>query len=114
MRTAIIAAACTILALWLAMPFAPLGSAQEHDRDLSLARESWRARKQKAWQLSQDLKGYDALRKSFEVEDALLGLINGFPNSLHVALRTTNSGLLNAVWWWNPLNKSGDDLPPET
>jgi hypothetical protein len=100
--------AWAILALWLVMPFALKGSTQERRPRWSLALESAENRQRKAWQLSQDLKGYDVLRKSFEVENALLGLINGFPASLHVDLRSTNSELVNAVWWWNPLDKDGN------
>lgn len=65
-------------------------------------------RHSRAWQECQHLKGYATLRKSFEVEDANLGSINMFPESLHVTLRTTNSGLLNAAWWWDPLDKEGN------
>jgi hypothetical protein len=94
-----------ILALCFVMPFALKGATEERRPHWSL--ESAENRQRKAWQLSRDLNGYDALRSSFEVEDALLGLISGFPASLHVALRSTDSNLVNAVWWWNPLDKHG-------
>jgi hypothetical protein len=62
-----------------------------------------------AWQLCQNLGGYESLRKSFEIERAMVGSINQFPESLHVDLRTTNRGLINAVWWWDPL-RNGEPL----
>src|SRR5262245_41374835 len=105
MRTKV---AWAILALWLVMPFAPKASTQERRPHSSPALGSEEDRQRKAWQLSRDLKGYDALRKSFEVENVLLGLINGFPASLHVDLRSTDADLVNAVWWWNPLDKRGN------
>lgn len=90
------------------MSFAPRESTQEGRPHWSLALESGDNRQRKARQLSQELKGYEALRKSFEVENALLGVINGFPASLHVDLRSTSSDLVNAVWWWNPLDQDGN------
>jgi|SRR5262244_3070328 len=105
MRTKV---AWAILALWLVMPFAPKASTQERRPHWSPALGSEEDRQRKAWQLSRDLKGYDRLRKSFEVENVLLGLINGFPASLQVALRSTDADLVNAVWWWNPLDKRGN------
>jgi hypothetical protein len=104
--------AWAILVLWLVTPFAPRGWTQERPLHSTLALESAEnsssSRQQKAWRLSQALKGYETLRKSFEVENALVGLINGFSASLHVDLRSTNSDLVNAVWWWNPLDQYGN------
>jgi len=61
-----------------------------------------------AWRECQALKGYAALRKSFDVDDAMLGCVNGFPESLHVTLRATQEGLVNAVWWWDPIDSEGN------
>jgi len=61
-----------------------------------------------AWALCRRLDGYKELRKSFEVEDAIIGCVNFLPDSLKVSVRTTNRGLINGVWWWNPLDEFGE------
>jgi hypothetical protein len=99
-----------VLFLSFCLPILSVGCAHELSQEQSLTQGTRRAEQLKAWQLSQNLKGYAALRESFELDNAILGLINGFPNSLHVDLRTTNLGPPNAVWWWNPLDEEGNPL----
>src|SRR5262245_50492640 len=62
----------------------------------------------RAWRVCQQLPGYSRLRESFDVIAAQLGSTDDFPPSLQIELRRTGSGLLNAVWWWDPLDDAGD------
>ena len=66
--------------------------------------EQSRQVRRSSWQLCRRLNGYEALSQSFEIEGARVGSFSLFPDSLFVRLRTTNSGLINAVWWWNPMH----------
>jgi hypothetical protein len=58
--------------------------------------------------LCQRLEGYRTFRESFDIESAIIGCVNLLPDSLKVSVRTTNRGIVNGVWWWNPLDKNGE------
>jgi hypothetical protein len=95
-------AVAVLSSLWLAALSVGCAPELPGEADDSAARE------REAWRLSRDLKGYAALRQSFDLDTAHLGLIGMFPASLHVGLRTWNpSRLPDAVWWWNPLDEEG-------
>ena len=53
------------------------------------------------------LEGFDNIKKFFKVTDATIGQINGLPYSLHVSLAPidTNERLVNAAWWFNPVDE---------
>lgn len=64
----------------------------------------------KALKVCRDLPGYQQLQKSFQIEEAILGLINSMPESLFVRLRSTEVRTIDAAWWWNPLTRNKPSL----
>src|SRR6201999_3375144 len=51
------------------------------------------------------LRGYDWFKKNFTFErDSRVGLINFGDLSLWVQLRSRKPAVIDAAWWWNPLN----------
>jgi len=80
-----------------------VASSEEKTRDDSPAPPSDQGKEQ-GWKLCQELSGYARLRERFQIDQAILGYINGFDLSLFVRLHSTGSVGLNAAWWWNPVS----------
>jgi len=78
-------------------------SEQDRPVDKQLQKERRRARK-----LYTKLPGYDEFKKEFTIDDAMLGDVNMMPESLFVELQAKGQNVIDSVWWWNPLTKSGE------
>jgi hypothetical protein len=65
------------------------------------------SREARAAQLCRKLPGYDWFQTEFIFEkDTTVGYVNFDPESLYVRIRAKRSRLVDAAWWWNPLDKN--------
>ena len=74
-----------------------------HEKELQEGVDENKKNKILALQKCKELMGYDLLIKDFKIKDAMQGYINGLPESLHVGLEGNDRELVNAAWWFNPI-----------
>src|SRR5689334_21207655 len=61
-------------------------------------------RNEKAEQLCMALPGYNEFQREFRLHDAMLGSINFPPESLYVRIDAKTPQVIDAAWWWDPLD----------
>lgn len=62
----------------------------------------------RASKLCEQLPGYESFKKEFTFgQPPYVGLVNGFPESIYAWIDTKRPRLVDAVWWWDPIDKSG-------
>jgi hypothetical protein len=65
--------------------------------------------RERAVKLCQQLPGWQSFEQDFALKEPfpMVGLINEFPNSLVVLIKSKQSRLVDSIWWWDPLDKGG-------
>jgi hypothetical protein len=61
-----------------------------------------------AAKLYPELAGYDSFKAEFAFDNPpFVGGVNMFPLSIYAHIHTKQPRLIDALWWWDPLDKSG-------